>query len=743
MRPSAITQNLGKAFKMEAPPFSLRYYIVLLAAVWTGVVIIFLTGNLYQEHQATLEIARAEARGQIQQILLYRQWNTLHNGVYVQVNEKTPPNPYLAAMPERDVRTPTGKRLTLVNPAYMSRQIYELAQEQNKAEGRIISLKPLHPGNGPDFWETRALKALEQGVPEFSSVEQMPDQDYLRLIRPLVVEMACLQCHASQGYKVGDIRGGISVLVPLGPLRSANYNHISMIWLSHGFFWLAGLVVIALVSTRLGKSLAKQKQAELDLQDANQTLTALIKSAPLAIIVLDAAGSLQLWNPAAETIFGWRASEVVGKPPPFLPEKTSEDFWTLYSQGLQGEPVRVEGECRHRTGMTMDISFSMSPLSNPEEELTGVMVVLEDITERRQTQEELLKANEELKAWILEFGRRNRDITLLNQMGDLLQACQTVEEAYAGVGQYAHQMFPDDSGALFVFNGEKTLEAAAHWGKTELGARVFSPDECWALRMGQEHLVRDAETGLVCGHLAGAVSTGSLCVPMMAHGENLGLLVLIPKPQEIPMDGPQNNSRQRLATTAARQIALSLANLNMRNSLQEQAIHDPLTGLFNRRYMEEMLEREIHRVRRKDAPLGIIMLDLDYFKHFNDAFGHEAGDTLLQTLANFWRSHIRREDIACRYGGEEFILILPEASLEITRKRADFLRRGVEELEVIYLGQNLGQVTVSLGVAVFPLHGVNGEELVRAADAALYRAKEEGRNRVVAASRRSLLVARG
>lgn len=335
LEPKTLSQNPGDAFKTKAPATPLRRYTWLLVIAWTMVVLIFLAGTLYQENQATLKIAQAEARSHIEQIILYRQWNSLHQGVYVRVDEHTPPNPYLSALPERDLRTPSGQKLTLINPAYMTRQLYELAQRQNKVEGRIISLRPLRPENAPDFWEKKALKALEQGVPEFSAVEHMPDQDYLRLIQPLIIDKSCLQCHASQGYKAGDIGGGISVAVPLEPLQAVNREHLSMVWISHGFFWLLGLVCIAFGSSHLGKSLAQQRRTEIDLQETKQALGAYIKASPLAIMTLDPQGCVRLWNPAAENIFGWRASEVVGQPPPFLPENPSPEFQDLYSRGLQ------------------------------------------------------------------------------------------------------------------------------------------------------------------------------------------------------------------------------------------------------------------------------------------------------------------------------------------------------------------------------------------------------------------------
>lgn len=524
---------------------------------------------------------------------------------------------------------------------------------------------------------------------------------------------------------------GMVIISLLGNLASK--QSLMMIWLSHGLFWLLGVGGIVWGANRLDKSLARQRWTNLELQETKSFVAALIEASPLAIMDLDNQGRVRLWNPAAATIFGWNSSEVVGQPPPFFPENPQPEFQELYSRGLQGEAVRGTMTCYDRHGLALDVGFSMNPLYGPEDKFNGVMVVMEDITDLRHTEKELFKANEQLKAWVFEFSRRNKDITLLNELGDVLQACVTVEEAYKGIGRYASRMFPDLSGAMFVVKGEKkVLKAVVHWGDPHIGAEIFFPEECWALRRGQEHQVHDPGSDLLCGHLAG-IARGSLCVPMIAHGETLGLLLLIKNPQERAHEETLNDSKKRLAVTAAKQIALSLANVNLRNSLQEQAIRDSLTGLFNRRYMEEMLEREISRVRRKGSSLGIIMLDLDFFKRFNDTFGHEGGDTLLQALGGFLQRHIRREDIACRYGGEEFIVILPEAPFKVVVERAEQLRQGVENLQVVYQDQPLGPITMSLGMAVFPAHGGDAETVIRAADAALYRAKKEGRNRVVIA----------
>jgi len=223
---------------------------------------------------------------------------------------------------------------------------------------------------------------------------------------------------------------------------------------------------------------------------------------------------------------------------------------------------------------------------------------------------------------------------------------------------------------------------------------------------------------------------------MMAHGETLGMLYFDSGGKPIQNENSHvqpSHSEQQLAKTLAEHAALALANLNLRETLRIQSVRDPLTGLYNRRYMEESLERELRRSMRKKSPLGVMMLDVDHFKHFNDTFGHEAGDSVLQTMAKLFRSQLRGEDVVCRYGGEEFTVILPEASLEATRQRAEQLREAVKHVVPSFRGESLEAVTLSIGVASFPENGNTGEALLRTADAALYQAKQQGRDRVVVA----------
>jgi len=221
----------------------------------------------------------------------------------------------------------------------------------------------------------------------------------------------------------------------------------------------------------------------------------------------------------------------------------------------------------------------------------------------------------------------------------------------------------------------------------------------------------------------------NLCVLMMAQGEMLGSLHVRIDDEAAGLA----SAREQLAVTVGEHIALALANLRLHETLRDQAIRDQLTGLFNRRYMEEMLERELLRASRRGNLVGVAMMDIDHFKQFNDLFGHDAGDTILSSVGNYLRTHVRGEDIVCRYGGDEISLIMPDSSLDDTRLRADELRKGIKALQVEHRRRPLGPVSVSMGVAVFPENGDGGESVLRAADLALYQAKAEGRDRVITA----------
>ncbi len=214
-------------------------YVLTLALMWSAIVIASLTWNVYQTRQKTLDLARIQARDSFMKDVVYRRWNAGHGGIYVPVTDETPPNPYLE-VPERDITTQSGVVLTLMNPAYMTRQVHELGAKAFGIQGHITSLNPIRPANGPDSWEARALESFQDGVKEFSSIEELKGNAYMRLIRPLITEEGCLKCHAKQGYKVGYIRGGISVSIPMSPLWAVERSSLLTLYLGHGLLWLVG-----------------------------------------------------------------------------------------------------------------------------------------------------------------------------------------------------------------------------------------------------------------------------------------------------------------------------------------------------------------------------------------------------------------------------------------------------------------------------------------------------------------------
>jgi diguanylate cyclase (GGDEF)-like protein len=343
--------------------------------------------------------------------------------------------------------------------------------------------------------------------------------------------------------------------------------------------------------------------------------------------------------------------------------------------------------------------------------------------------DEIGRLAQSFNAMAEEVQERTREAAGLHKLSELLQACGTVKEAFEVIEQVVPSLLPESRGVIHLINGSRTmLEVATRFSLScdaagEGRSEPATPNDCWAFRRGAPHRVEAGDAMPGCHH-AGAESSTYVCIPLLAHGENLGMLTLSPLPDE---------KRSLWAERLAEQIGLAVANLRLRDSLRTQAIRDGLTGLYNRRYFEEAAERELALAKRHERPVVFLVLDVDHFKRFNDTHGHDAGDHLLREVGQLLRTSVRQSDVACRYGGEEFVLILPESPAEEARRRADQVRQGFQRLGLSYQGKVLGPVTVSIGIAAYPEHGTDRETLLRNADAALYQAKGEGRDRVVMA----------
>ncbi len=487
------------------------------------------------------------------------------------------------------------------------------------------------------------------------------------------------------------------------------------------------------------RDITERRRAEDALRESEERFKGIFAKSPIAIGVYDSRARMVDANEACLEIFGiQRPDEIIGSDlfsNPNLPEEAALKLKNREIVKMEGPYDFEKVTFKTSKSGTIWLSALFTPLM-ADGRIEGYLVQLQDITERKEAADALQKANESLSRWLSELEQRNREIEVFSTMISLLQACARAEEAYAVVNNSSRELFPGDSGAVYITDASRSmLESVSNWGEARPGEQVISPGDCWALRLGRAYLADGSRPESLCPHVKHKMETATFCMPMTAQGEALGLfhLELDSLRPEMPEDVRERlkGSRERLAAAVSQEIALSIANFRLRESLFEQSIRDPLTGLFNRRYMNELLEKELHRSARKGNPLGVIMLDIDFFKRFNDTYGHEAGDILLRELGGFLKAHIRGEDFACRYGGEEFVIIMPDASLESASERAGELLKDARGLTARYGGKELGPVTLSLGVAAFPRHGLTAGELMRAADSALYRAKAEGRDRVV------------
>ena len=328
---------------------------------------------------------------------------------------------------------------------------------------------------------------------------------------------------------------------------------------------------------------------------------------------------------------------------------------------------------------------------------------------------------------------RTHEITLLQELSNMLATTNNLDEAKLIVSNIAEKLLPNSQGALSLIKSSRNLcEIIVTWGVDWPGDRVFLPSACWSLRKGQIHQLKKEGMNLTCEHYDTTQQNSeinSLCIPMQAHGETIGALHIL-KPQGIRFTEQEID----LASTLSRQVSLAISNIKLRLVLENQAVRDSLTGLYNRRYLEDILERELQRSTRHQHHFSILMIDVDHFKELNDAYGHDSGDYVLKAISSTFQNSTRKEDVACRYGGEEFILVLSDSNIDGALKRAEQIRGDINNNNFICNSVALPRVTISVGVATFPQHGDNVAELIRASDSALYQAKNSGRNQVVSAS---------
>lgn len=458
----------------------------------------------------------------------------------------------------------------------------------------------------------------------------------------------------------------------------------------------------------------------------------LMEACPAPLLAIDLEGRIADANPAFVQLTGIAREKLAGSAFDGCftdPEAARASYREVLSRGSVEEyPLSL----RDASGTMRSLICSAAHYRNQQGQTAGVLLIAQDVTERRQREEELARLHVDALAQMEDLKQRESEIRRINDLYEILQTCNAQRETYPIIAAAAAQLFPQSGGALASATGrDQRMEMVAKWGIEPRLSATFHLDDCWALRLGRPHAVEPGDLQ-TCRHFQASLPSAPapyMCVPLIVGGELQGMLHLHGVP------GTHISTQQRhLLVTLGEVVKLSLSGLKLREALRSQAIRDPLTGLFNRNYLDETLRRELSRSGRRRAPLCLAMLDIDGFKTFNDSYSHYAGDIVLKALGAFFMKNLRASDIACRYGGDEFVLVLPDTDPAQVCERLDRLRTQVKQLRCEYEGHTLPATSISIGVAQYvaqsPEHGSSAVKLLKAADTALYAAKHRGKDQL-------------
>lgn len=705
-------------------------WAIALALFWTTVVAVSVGWNVSQVRELVLEQARIELRANYFKDLSFRNWATRHGGVYVPVTAETQPDPYVAGMPERDVRTPSGRVLTLINPALMVRQFNELAKEDSGAQAHLSSLKPLNPGNRPDAWEASALSKFVTGTEEVTGIADIDGQPYLRLIRPMKMSEKCLVCHAGQGYRIGDVAGGVSVSVPLAPLQQAGDARIRSLVLWHGVLWLLGVSGIGVTARQLRRRIDEQGVMHRQLE-AHQARTRAILGASLdGIIAIDAANRIIDWNSQAEQVFGWRRDEALGRSlsATIIPER----FRAAHEAGLSrhlgagadappptliGKRVELVG--LHRDGHEFPIEISIARMDTAGEPCFSAYV--RNISERKDAVEKI-----------------NRDYHIQRVLAELLETAMRPAPFEQRL-QLALELILSTPWLALKGSGSIFLADAAS-GKLRMAARL-------GLSAAIEKTCATVELGhCLCGRAAasreivfadcidarhdvvvpGMSAHGHYCAPILYDDRLLGVLNLY-----LDEHHRQTADEVRFITAATHAVGGMIQQHHAEEQLRHHAYHDALTGMPNRMlFMDRLAQRLALGERQKTSHYAVLYLDLDRFKTVNDSLGHALGDQLILEVSRRLHACMRPGDTIARLGGDEFTILLEDVDDPTDALRVAERLHAALQPPVMLEGHEIF-VSTSLGIVVTAWDGRQAADLLRDADTAMYRAKSRGPGQTV------------
>ncbi len=493
------------------------------------------------------------------------------------------------------------------------------------------------------------------------------------------------------------------------------------------FVSLSALLYLTPTAYQIVKAIAKSQEDTRELQRSQQMQQLFLDHGPFGAYIKDEQSRLLYYNQEIQSRFSVDPQEWLGKTDSeFLPDP-QEGRRVMENDQVVLKSVRplklieeVKISDNDQPCYWLSFKFPFTDYATGAYRIGGISI---DITESIEAQRSLTDLNQQLEEKTLELEAKKRELIYLSDMTDMLYSCESEDEVYQVVALTCSKLFPNMSGSIYrIANSKNYVQMNSFWGAKRSSKEIFSLSDCWALRRGKLNLFSPSNSGLICSHLIQPVSGTHLCVPLFAQGEVVGILH-IDALEEI---SPEN---QQITEIIARTLGIALNNLSIKQRLTHDSLRDGMTQLFNQSYMQSITEQRLAEAERSGKPLSIIFLDIDNFKSYNSRYGHVTANIVLQGLARLLLKSIRSFDIPCRWGGEEFVIVMPNMTLETLRKRVEQLRLDIEQMQLKDGDQILENITASFGIAVSE-PGITVKDLLYRANQAMLEAKRTGKNRV-------------
>ncbi len=692
-----------------------------MISIWSLSIVASFFWNDQQVRSLIMEQARSELRASFFKDLTFRQWATKHGGVYVPVTEEIQPDPYISYIPERDVTTPSGRVLTLINPALMVRMFNEIANKSSKTQGNISSLRPLNPSNAPDLWEARALKSFETGIEEITEVSEIDGEPYLRLIHVMIMAGKCLACHQHQGYKEGDVAGGVSVSVPLLKLEQTADEKITQIGIGHSVLWVLGMIGALLGSRRIVRGIEESNLAYIALHENEARTRAILSTSLDAVITINAMDEVTGWNQHAEVIFGWSSDEAMGArlAELIIPEKYRRQHLDGIKNFLdtgEGKALnsRMEVTALKKNGDEFPVELTIAPIIVDGK--PSFSAFIRDMSEQKKAAAQINNDyhSQRVIASVLEISTRSISFKeKLEQSLDIILSTPWLRLQGTGI--------------IFVVDEDSEgLRMAAQCGVSEAiqkkCSRVkFGDCLCGKTAQSRQAIYTSCINDEHTTEYEGMQEHGHYCIPINSGLKLMGVLNLY-----LDHGHDSNDDELNFLETIANTLGNIILQHQNEEKLQRYAYYDELTDLPNRALFIDRLDQCIKHTKRQSTFMyAVLFLDLDRFKNINDSLGHTVGDQVLDHVAQRLEHCVRQIDTVARLGGDEFAILLDDIE-DISDAYHTANRIHQELVNPLQLQRNEVFTSTSIGIVPGLASYETHSDLLRDADIAMYRAKRKG-----------------